>query len=462
MSILMDLSREELIRALDWERMEQLGEGGPSRSSVTAGRDWTPYPKDGFFGDYLEWTLASEAPLDFHFWSGVAAISGACRRTFSLSRGIYRLFASIPVVLVSHSGQGKTTACRAASRLLASLAEINLIESSVTPEMLVQALRAPSTAATQALDANGNLILTASASPVCHGYLFAEELGTLLKRKKYAEDLPTILGNLFDCPPFHGDGSKTSGRSRLINPYLGMLSGITPHGLRTQLPESAHHEGFVSRVMWVYRAYKDRVIPHPPDPSPFLEARLRRHLQGLSALSDPLEMQLDMEAGKWFTSWYVEHGKSLLHRDDSRFTGYLARKPTFLLRLAMILTLGMYPPRRGIDLPTLLLARSIIDREEAHLELVLSAIDTVPMVGDNLQVVRGALHRLWEKGGPANRSDLMRAVSHRLTARSLQDILIGLIAMGEIREETIATSTRPRTVYHDLRPDSVKDEKEAQ
>jgi hypothetical protein len=77
------------------------------------------YPRGGWIGAYLDFTLLSEQPLGWHFWVGLAVLGAACRRNLYMDLGFGDvLYPNTYVLLVGDSGLGKNQVINRGTRVL--------------------------------------------------------------------------------------------------------------------------------------------------------------------------------------------------------------------------------------------------------------------------------------------------------------------------------------------------------
>jgi hypothetical protein len=125
---------------------------------------------------YMQYTRNSEAPDEFHFWTGVSTIAGALRRRVWIDMLSFQWVPNFYIILVGPPGiVTKSTTTRLGMRLLAKVDGIKFGPQSLTKEALTQALE-------QAVeyvewDVNGTKKQMAHSSLT----ISVPELGTLLK-----------------------------------------------------------------------------------------------------------------------------------------------------------------------------------------------------------------------------------------------------------------------------------------
>ncbi len=448
-TILVDLIEEEVFTSFQWRARDLLGLG----ANVFRTRDWDLYPRDGFFGDYLEYTLNSEGPVEFHFFAAAAILGGAAKRNFVLRLGHINVWPNIWTVLVAPSGAcRKSSTTNIATKLLRELQDFNIITTKSTPEALVEQIR-PSIKDSVYEEITGDLDIHYTES---QGFISAPELGVFLGKQQYNEGLVQLLTDLSDNPDNWSSGTKRDGASELRHVSLSLLGGITPDWLRDAIPRAAHGGGFMSRILWIYRETTNRVLPYPPPPSPLLRARLIHHLRRVNQ-AEPCDLVPSEDTLKWFADWYGVQATE--PASDARVAGYRERKPTNIWRLATLLTLAGEDheiiEREGrreatVPLNNVQGALAILEAIEAPQFEAVSIVDSAP-VFDDLQRIRRKMAHLSNGKVRVMRSDLMRSVSSFMGKHELDKHLQTLMGSDELECE--AEELRGRTVlYYKLGP----------
>jgi hypothetical protein len=424
-------SEEDTLHALEWQHLDFMGPG----SNVRRVRDWPTYPTDGYFGDYLEYTLNSEGPLDYHFFTAAAMLGAACKRNFAFNFGHSVIWPSLWIVLLAPSGScRKTSTINIGTRILRTLPDVNFITTSATPEALVEQLK-PEVGAGLYDEMSGTIDFHHTNS---QGIIAAPELGVFLGKQQYNEGLIQRLTDLSDNPNEWSSGTKKEGRSELRNVALSLVGGITPDSLKEALPRAAHGGGFMSRILWLHANNTPRVIPYPPAPSPLLKARLTGYLTR-SWNANPATLYPSPDALEWFVEWYK--ALRIDNTSDDKMSGFMERKPTNLWRLASLLFLAQPVPeveeKEGlrfayITLELTQLAGQILDKVSESQHMAARVVDSSP-VDSNLKYVRNALGKLSAQGTrKVQRSDLMRRVSSRLDRFELDRLLSTLQQSEEV------------------------------
>jgi len=448
MELLLAMSPADVLTSFEWAALKDMGPG----SNVPVGRTWDVFPRDGFFGDYLEYTLNSEAPIEFHFFTAATILGVVAKRNFVFYLGHSDIFPNLWTVLVAESGIcRKTSAINIGKRLLDHVKGVNFITTSTTPEFLVEQLKAEVDGTTYD-EGKDQVDFHFTAS---QGFIVAPELPVFLGKQQYNEGLIQRLTDLSDNPRDWSAGTRREKREELKNVSLSLEGGITPESLRTAIPRTAHGGGFMSRILWISKETTPRRIPLPPPPSPLLKAKLLDHLDRISR-ADPAILTCTRETAAWFAEWYNGLRDSV-EGTQRKVQGYLERKPANLWRLAALLVLGQtkheireVEGRRECNVPLECLKWSdqVLQDIEEPLYQTVSQVDATA-TGEALERVRRSLYRLTQKSllRRVGHSDLLRSVSMYMNTKELHGHLQTLQASHEVVTEEALKAGHTVTFY---------------
>lgn len=289
--------------------------------------------------EYCRFTATSEAPLDFHFWTGVSTIAACLRRRVWRDELLFRWTPNFYIIFVGPPGiVTKSTTLNIGYSLLRQVPGIHFGPDSMTWHGLAKKFEL---AFEYAVWKNGQTDEKLPMSPLTCS---VSELGTFLRPDD--KGLVSFLTDVWDGkdrPFLHN--TKDSGQINLENPWLNVIGATTPMWMQNNFPASLLAEGIGSRVIFVYGESKRHLTAYPsravqPQDYHATEAKLVEDLITISKLVGPFE--LTDEAFKWGEQWYQQPGRLTTSAQlaSSRYGGYLARKQTHLHKLAMILAVS--------------------------------------------------------------------------------------------------------------------------
>ncbi len=282
---------------------------------------------------YLHHSRNTEAPIMFHFWTGVWTLAGALRRQVWVDQMSFQWTPNFYIILVGPPGVAtKSTTMHKGLNFLRKVEGITIGPQSVTwPALLVAMAKAGKTFTDNEGRAHVHSPISCAVS----------ELGTFLKPSDF--DMVDLLIELWDGWKGNFDRkTKTAGEDTINTPWINIIGCTTPSWITTHIPEVMIGGGLMSRVVFVYADKKERLIPYPADVivGEEYEAEFMDLLEDLCHISTLVgAYELTPEAKEWGTKWYIEHNTQ--KRDHSmasdRYQGYLSRKQGHIHKLALVL-----------------------------------------------------------------------------------------------------------------------------
>lgn len=322
---------------------------------------------------YVEFASISEAPLLYHFWSGVAAMSGALRRHVWFDQIQFQWYCGFYLVFVAKPGVAtKSTATGNAMNLLKAIPDIHFGPDEVTWQQLVTSF-ANSRQSFQI----GDMYYPQSAITI-----FASEFGMLMDFKE--TKFVNLLITMWDGLRGFRKETKRSGTDEVEAPFVSLIAATTPQWIDANMDANTIGGGFTSRCIFVYADKKAKRVAHIKTAisrSGFksreeYEERLRDLVHDLEHISMNLlgEYTMTPEAEAWGEAWYEKVCDEMERGDNPDYiSNYLSRKQAHLYKLAMILAAA----RRDdmlIHLEDLQLALTMLDATEADFKKVFSRV----------------------------------------------------------------------------------------
>ena len=316
--------------------------------------------KNNWLYDYIQWSGQNESPKKYHLFVGFMLLASVLARRVYFPR-MDKVYPNLYVVFVSPPGTGKSTASDIGEVLLRRLnpgIRPRLKSGKITPESFRNWLSRRETISNHpALDG-------------AIGTVFADELSVFLGRQRYNEGMVSMLTKLYSCPDVYEDETIAWGNIRLSNVCLNFIGTTVDDALVKSVNESALLGGFVSRVLWIVGEDEGLRFAFPKPLDSGTATKLLNHLVSLTNLQG--EITLEPDARKYYEEWYNKQPKT-----HPIIGGYYERKPTHVLKLAILLHSGDYGRRgRLIHVENVKRAIELATRIEPDIENVVIAIQT--------------------------------------------------------------------------------------
>lgn len=325
----------------------------------------------------MDYTAGTEAPRIMHFWVGVSAIAGVLRRKVWIDMKRFKWHPNFYIVLVAPPGIiSKTTTMDMSIDLLKRVPGIKFGPDVVTWQALVGKFA----------EAQESFQYEEDWVPMSPLTLASGEFGNLINPQD--RDMINFYITMWDGRSSFEKVTKMSGNDTIAAPWINMIGCTTPHWIADNMPSATVGGGFTSRCIFVYGDKKETLIALPDE---FTREDFEKRQDDLVADLEWMSINLigpytlPEETRVWIREWYrvlwTEKNKLI---DDDRLEGYLARKQTHMLKLALILAAS-----RGDDriilLEDVVLADKMLVATEANLDKVFSRIGRTE---DSLQAER--------------------------------------------------------------------------
>lgn len=382
----------------------------------------------GFIQDYCNLFKGTEIPTEFSIWCGLTGISAVLKRDLWIDQGICHVFPNIYTILVAGSGRcRKSTAIDQMDDMLQSInPPLNIMSQKTSTEGMIQSFHGDNPGSTSD----------------CVGTVIADELIIFLNRAAYeAGGLGGLLIQLYDCKKKFSYKTIARGKEELTNSCLSWLSGTTIDWLKLAIPIEAVGGGLTSRILFVYLdRYADPVpIPYLDPEKKMIREGLILRLQKFASLRG--EVKWTKQARAYYIEQYCDFYRNSPLFDDPTLSGYASRRCVHWLKLSMLFACSEGTPFL-IKRAYLKYAENLLDMTEKNLPKVMSMITSTEK-GHNIDWVMKKILKSDKIG--ITRSDLSRAVSHRIDAKELAGIIETLTLGGRI--DTVNTSNSSRLKY---------------
>ena len=367
---------------------------------------------------YVEYTQETEAPREFHLWTGISTIAGALGRKCWIDMGRFTLYPSFYIIFVAPPGIAtKSTTAGIGVELLETTKTATLFQGSITWQAVLDQLKDGE----KLIDIEGKKFMMSSLQ------VFASELGVLLKKED--NSMVDLLVDLWDGKNKIERRTRGGGNTEISRPYLNLIGCTTPAWLSSYAESYMIEGGFFSRTIFVYADEKDRLIPYP-DSAIDVELRtaLENDLQRISNLRG--SFALTEEAREWGTEWYKELWTNPPENIASeRFQSYRSRRQTHLHKVAMVLSAAQGDDRI-ITLEHMVIAEEMLQLAEHHLVTIHESI----VSSEKIEAYRLILKTM-RRVTSISKNELFNQLSTRITYQEFTQGLEAAVFAGHVKEK---------------------------
>lgn len=366
-----------------------------------------PRQLENWIKGFSFFTSESEAPDSYLFWTAMSTIAGAIQRRVHVRWIYYDFYPNMYIVLVGPPARVHKSSVIAFGRNFLREIGVATASEAITKEALIDQMDKRSTEFASALT------------------VLSSELETFISPS--GEKMIGFLTDIFDSPDIWEYTTKGGGTKIIKKPYLNLLAGTTPSWIATSFDISFVEQGMASRTLFIFEN-KPRFHKAFANITPEMwemRDKLAMDLEHISQLEGEFEWTED--AIEWFTDWYENHLPQ--EKLDYRLEGYLGRKPTHLLKVAMVLSLAARD-ELVLDSQILQLAKAQLDLLESSMVKTFSAVGRNPYASDLERIFNEILLE-----GGMTKAEIMQRNAHAMQKAVLEETLETLILMGVVRQE---------------------------
>ena len=298
---------------------------------------------EDWLNGFLQYTNNSEPPRTFRLWTGLSVVAAALQRKCVLHWGSLDFYPNLYVVLVAPSGKArKGTAMIPGLKLLKEVG-VKLASNSVTRQALIRDLKRSNE--TEIDPTTGQMDIHSSLT------VFSKEFTVFLGF--HNNELMSDLTDWYDCDDDWEYRTKHEGIDDVKGVWVNIIGATTPDLIQSAMPLDAIGGGLTSRMIFVYEQRKGKTVHTPfyTDEEISLRQNLVYDLEKIRMLKGDFRVTKDLING--WVDWYDDCDNNPPF-DDPRFAGYLERRPTHTMKLAMIVNAS-----RGDDM---LITKDDLDR----------------------------------------------------------------------------------------------------
>lgn len=282
----------------------------------------------------MKMTDGSEVPSNYHFWSGVFALSCIVNRHVWLDMGQYVLYPNIYVVLLGPPGNGKSLAMDTAQNIIEEIGGIQFSGDAQTKESLTRIMRDK---CIRQFEYKGE------SYPITTISMFATELSHLLGPN--SGHMIDFLTTMYTKDRRYASLTKNKGDDILERPFLNLIACTTQQWITTYLKSDIIGGGFTRRVIFV----NEPVASSVEDKSlrkPFLVVTPEQRVAKGNVLAYATVLKGVKGGFVWEPDAKLAYEQWYCTRDipnDPDVQGYYKTKPNQVLKVAMLIALSESP-----------------------------------------------------------------------------------------------------------------------
>lgn len=361
-------------------------------------------PKSGFFRDYIEYTKESEAPILYHFFTGVAGLAATINRRCGFNMGpTGKIYPPLGVMLLGPSGIKKTSSSDIMVNILMDTQVVPIYSEKVTPEALVDGMK------------KGQAV----------GLIYAPELSVFLGKQNYMEGIVPLLTRLMDSPDKWTTATISRGEITLTNIALTSLMCSTSDWFVSNTPADMFGGGFIARNLLIHQTISPRIIPIPRARDESLRQEVINKMLDIHVMSG--DMFFHPLAMKCYVDFY--HLNKLEKPEHEMLESYHQRKGSHAIRLAMLLHLSTHGDME-ICMDCFTRALDILKYTERYLPPLLRGMfrTEAGLETDKvLRVIAGF-------NAPIPHSTLVRKLQYAMNAAQVKKVVLALKESGDVVE----------------------------
>jgi len=275
---------------------------------------------------FMELTENSEPPILFRKWAAISTIASALQRKISLDLGLsLTIYPNLYIVLVGPSATGKGTVMKFASDIIEQIPAIRLSAQATSYQALIRRM--------MTVNLTGIDLVTGAQQFHSSMTVFSAEFTVFLGYQN--REMIAALCDWYDCHSRWVYETVARKKEEIIGVWVNLLAGTTPDSLQESLPVGSIGGGLTSRIIFVYEEKKNKLVVEPTKtPEEIaLQQALIEDLEEISQLSG--KMVYTEQFIKDYSTWSYDADKNPPFY-DRKFDGYLGRRRSHLLTLAMV------------------------------------------------------------------------------------------------------------------------------
>lgn len=312
--------------------------------------------EEDFFSAFLDYVQGTEVPTFFYRWSAIGALGAWLGRDVFIKFGSQEVFPNLYILLMGEPGTKKSTAIKAAKRLIKEAGFNKFSAEKTSKEKFLMDL-----GGVDDLDQDTDDFLDAGlfeedkASEV---FIAADEFTDFFGNNIL--EFVSLLGVLWDYRGTYENKVKNAQSVKIPEPNVSILGGTTATTFSVTFPQTIIGQGFFSRTLAIHAKPTGRRITWPPEPSQEETKKLIDMLRRIKATCAG-RLEVSPEARDLIDVIY----QSWQEVEDIRFASYSNRRHTHLLKIIVIHTAARCS--RVVETRDVIYANTILHHAEQHM-----------------------------------------------------------------------------------------------
>ena len=278
-----------------------------------------------FIDKYLDYVGESESPIIYHRWAILSAIGAMLGRQVYFPFGHSNIYPNQYILLMGTAGARKNAPLTITKDLLKAAGYKRFAPAKTSKEALLVDMQQKVSQDVDLQDLEHLTMDRIDEIYVSKGefidFLGINDVGFM-----------SLLTDLWDNLPEYDNPKVTRKNVRVEKPTISILGGATPTNISLAIPQEALESGFMSRIILVFSEPTGIHITFPEKPSKEKQLSLVEDIKEILETCKG-EITLTEESKKILDKIY----KTFHPLKDGRFSKYMARRFTHLLKLCMII-----------------------------------------------------------------------------------------------------------------------------
>lgn len=357
-----------------------------------------------------------EIPTLYYRWAARLAVSATLGKRVWVTRGHFRIYPNLYVLLIGGPGTGKGVTCGILQTIMQLSGYTAFAADRSTKEKFLTDLADGFNFRMESSESFDRLWQEDDSAPEPREcFILAEEFNDFIGLNNF--EFIGLLTKLWSYSGVYSNRLKTGRSVEIFEPCLNLFGGNTHAGFTMAFPPEVMGQGFLARMLLVYGESTGKRVTFPPPPDEKQRTELAQSLsklkyfhQGEMILGDATRSLLDEINQTW-------RGFD----DDLRFAHYGTRRFTQFVKLCIVEAAAENSPEVSVD--HVLRANTLLLDTEALMPKALGEFGK----SRNAEVNSKIMQALHETTKPLNVKTLWKLVSNDLESPAdLAKVLQGL------------------------------------